>query len=127
MASTALLLVRRLSNFGDGNAFKDFPGKKVSLLLCHALGDEVSIDAQTKRCLRIARRLGLNHDIAQHRSTVGSLGLLAARSSASSPSTAPRGSRNDAIATLSRSTAIYAEIHRPDPLEDSQKAAGVRS
>jgi hypothetical protein len=39
------------------NSFEHFGDEKLRLKLCHVLGYDVSISAQTKRSLRIARRL----------------------------------------------------------------------
>jgi hypothetical protein len=39
------------------NSFQHFRDEKLSLQLRHVLGYDVSINAQTKRSLRIARRL----------------------------------------------------------------------
>jgi hypothetical protein len=59
-------LVHLVAAIGDGNSFKDFPGKKASLRRCQTRGDDDSVNAQPTRCRRIGRRFGLNQNIAQH-------------------------------------------------------------
>jgi hypothetical protein len=56
-----------LVTFLRRNSTKDFPDKKVSLRCCQVLSDDVCVNAQTKLRPRIAGRLGLNHDLVQHR------------------------------------------------------------
>jgi hypothetical protein len=48
------------------NSTKNLPDKKVRLRCCQVLSDDVCVNAQTKLRPRIARRLGLNHDLVQH-------------------------------------------------------------
>jgi hypothetical protein len=56
-------------DLGKWSSVENFRGEKLSLQLRHILGYHVSINAQTKRCLKIARRLGLDYDLACHRSS----------------------------------------------------------
>jgi hypothetical protein len=51
------------------NSFENFRDEKLSLRLRHVLGYDVSINPQTKRCLKVARHLFFDHDLAQHRSS----------------------------------------------------------
>jgi hypothetical protein len=51
------------------NSFEHFRDEKLCLQLRHVLGYEVSINPQTKRCLKVAKHLFLDHDLAQHRSS----------------------------------------------------------
>jgi hypothetical protein len=54
------------------NSFKDYPDNKASLLRGQVLGNDVCVNAKTKRCLRIAKRFSLYHDLAKHRSSAAS-------------------------------------------------------
>jgi hypothetical protein len=67
LSATALTVSRGLSQ--RRNSFEHFGDEKLSLQLRHVLGYDVSINAQTKRCLKVARLLHLDHDLAQHRSS----------------------------------------------------------
>jgi hypothetical protein len=52
-----------------GNSFEHSRDEKLCLQLRLVLGYEVSINSQTKRCLKVAGHLFLDHDLAQHRSS----------------------------------------------------------
>jgi hypothetical protein len=47
-------LVHLVAAIGDGNSFKDFPGKKASLRRCQTRGDDDSVNAQPTRCAESA-------------------------------------------------------------------------
>jgi hypothetical protein len=107
--------LQRLPNLGKANALKDFPDKKVGLRRRQVLGDEVRVNAQTKLCLNIVRRFGLNHDLGQHCFLKGLRNEQACASAGES--TMRRDSSDDAIARRRRQIDTFAEANnRPAAL-----------